>query len=118
MLTEASHASIAVAFPKSGIEPHVIGLTTVGQVIIGAVLSCMTIVLLQLDVLPQSSTAVHVLVTLLSCGHKPAVVISKKVTSTNISHASRAVGVPNDGVDPHSIGLTTTGHVITGGVLS
>lgn len=78
----------------------------------------MIMVLLQLDVLPQSSTAVQVLVTLYSCGQAPGTVASEKVMFTNASHASIDVGVPNDGVDQHSIGLTTTGHVITGGVLS
>ena len=37
-------------------------MTCVTQVIVGGVISCTTIVLLQVAVLPQSSVAVHVLV--------------------------------------------------------
>jgi hypothetical protein len=68
---------------------------------IGGVLSCTTIVLLHCAVLPQSSAAVHVLVTLNACGHDPETVTSTKVIATVASHASVAVGVPKLGVDPH-----------------
>jgi len=60
-----------VASPKTGTDPQSIGLMTKGQVINGAVLSCTTIVALQEELLPQSSEAIHVLVILYSCGHKP-----------------------------------------------
>jgi hypothetical protein len=68
---------------------------------IGGVLSCTTIVLLHWAVFPQSSIAVHVLVTLKACGHAPGVVISEKVIFTVASQASVAVGDPKLGVDPH-----------------
>src|SRR4029078_276194 len=116
--TVPSHASMAAGVSKVGAVPHSNGLTTTGQVMTGGVLSCTTTVLLHCDVFPQSSIAVHVLVTLYSCGHEPGMVSSVKLTSTVPSHASMAVGVPKVGVVPHSIGLTTTGHDMTGGVLS
>lgn len=78
----------------------------------------MTIVLLQEAALPQSSVAVHVRVTLYSWGHWPATLTSAKVIATVASHASDTAGVPKEGVFPHSIGLTTTGQVISGAVLS
>jgi hypothetical protein len=64
MATLGSHASDAVAFPNDGTAGHVIGDTTVGQVIVGGVMSRTLMVRLQVDVLPQSSVAVHVRVTL------------------------------------------------------
>jgi hypothetical protein len=69
--------------------------------IIGGVLSCTTIVLLHCAEFPQSSIAVHVLVTLIACGHDPEIVTSAKVIVTVASHASVAVANPKLGVDPH-----------------
>src|SRR6188474_1557281 len=64
MDTEASQASLAVAAPKVGTDGQLIGDTTVGQVMLGGVISCTLIVRLQVAVLPQSSVAVQVRVTL------------------------------------------------------
>jgi hypothetical protein len=116
--TTASHASIAMAIPKSGIASHAIGLITTGQVMTGAVLSCIKIVAEQLDELPHSSVAIQVRVTLYSCGQTPEALTSEKVINGNTSHASIAVAVPKDGVVPHSIGLRAIGQVISGAVLS
>ena len=66
MVGDPSQASVAVAVPKSGVAGHSIGLTTVGHVIIGAVLSSTTIVLEHVDAFPQSSVAVHVLTNVYS----------------------------------------------------
>ena len=118
IVTEASHASIAVMVPKDGVVPHSIGLTTTGQLMTGAVLSCTTIVLLHCDAFPHSSVAVHVRVTLYSWGHAPGVVTSAYVTNTAGSHASVTVGVPKLSVVPHSTGLMTTGQEMTGAILS
>ncbi len=68
--------------------------------------------------MPQSSEAVQVRVTLYSCGVLPGVVMSSKVTNGLTSHKSVAVANGNAGVAGHNIGETTTGQVITGGVLS
>jgi hypothetical protein len=62
--TLGSQASDAVAAPKDGTAGHVIGEVTAGQVMLGGVMSCTAIVRLQVDVLPQSSVAVQVRVTL------------------------------------------------------
>ena len=64
MATEASHASEAVASPKLGVFGQSMGDETVGQVIDGGVTSWTVMVRLQVAVLPQSSVAVHVRVTL------------------------------------------------------
>ena len=63
IVTVASHASVAEAAPKVGVAGHSIGDVTVGQVIAGGVISCTTIVRLQVDELLQSSVAVQVRVT-------------------------------------------------------
>ena len=62
--TFASQLSEAVAAGNTGDAGHSIGDTTVGQVIVGAVISLTTIVRLQVEKLPQSSVAVYVRVTL------------------------------------------------------
>ena len=49
------------------------------QVMTGGVISRTTMVLLQVAVFPQSSVAVHVLVTLYVTGQVPGVVASTKV---------------------------------------
>src|SRR5688572_17080408 len=115
----ASHASVAVAAGNVGVAGHSIGDTTVGHVITGAVLSVTAIVLLHVAELPQSSVAVHVLVTLYSWGQIPlGVVTSEKVIVGEASQSSVAVAAGNVGVAGHSIGVTTVGHVITGAVSS
>ncbi len=115
---ESSQASTAVASPKTGVFGHSTGDTTVGQVITGAVVSTTSIVLLQLLELPTQSVAVHVRVTLYSCGHVPGVVTSSYVIVGESSQASTAVASPKTGVFGHSTGETTVGHVITGAVVS
>jgi hypothetical protein len=64
MATLGSQASDAVAAPKVGTAGQLIGEDTAGHVIDGGVISCTAMVRLQVDVLPQSSVAVHVRVTL------------------------------------------------------
>src|SRR5688572_645981 len=84
----------------------------------GAVLSVTLIVCDAVDELPQSSVAVHVLVTEYSCGHDPGVVTSAKVGVTLASQASVAVGVVNTGVAGHSTDDGPGSVDITGAVLS
>ena len=62
--TVRSHASVAVGATNTGNAGHAIGVTCVAHVIVGGVISCTAIVPLQVVVLPQSSIAVQVLVTL------------------------------------------------------
>jgi hypothetical protein len=76
-----------------------------GQVIAGGVISCTTIVLLHVEVFPQSSLAVQVRVTLYVPAQEPGVVASTKVIATVASHASVAVGGVNTGTAGQSIGV-------------
>ena len=62
--TVRSHASVAVGGTNVGVAGHAIGVVCVAHVIVGGVISCTTMVALQVDVLRQSSVAVQVLVTL------------------------------------------------------
>src|SRR5688572_28068143 len=118
MSTTPSHSSVAVAMPKSGVAPHSIGLTTSGQIRTGAALSSIKKVAEQLEVLPQSSVAIHVLIKLYSCGQRPAMLTSEKVISGNASQASIAVALSIEKVVPHSTEPAMIGQVITGAVLS
>jgi len=115
--TLASHASVAVALPKLGDAGHSIGDVTAGHVIVGGVMSCTTIVRLQVDELLQSSVAVQVRVTLYVLP-QPGVVTSDEVIATLASHASVALALPKFGALGQSIGDVTVGHVIVGGVMS
>ena len=72
----------------------------------------------QVAVLPQSSVAVQVLVTLKLPGHVPGVVTSEKVMVTLGSQASVAVGGVNTGVAGQLIGVVCATQVIVGGVIS
>src|SRR5688572_20312700 len=62
--TLASQASLAETVPKAGAAGHSMGDTTVGQIIVGGVMSCTVMVRLQVAELPQSSVATQVRVTL------------------------------------------------------
>jgi hypothetical protein len=62
--TVASHASVAVGGVNTGVAGQLMGDVCVTQVIVGGVISCTTMVPLQVAVLPQSSVAVQVLLTL------------------------------------------------------
>src|SRR6187455_3725329 len=116
MLTDASQASVAVANPKVGVNGQsIVSFGITGQVITGGVVSWTKIDALQVDELPQSSVAVHVLVTVYSAGHAPGVVTSSKVIVTDASHASVAVVNPKIGIARQSIvSFAIKGHVITG----
>ena len=61
-----SQASVAVAFPvfETDVFAGQSNVTSIGHVIIGGTSSITTMVRLQVAVFPQSSVAVHVLVTL------------------------------------------------------
>jgi hypothetical protein len=62
--TVRSQASVAVGGLNSGVAGQVIGEVCSVQVIVGGVISCTTMVALQVAVFKQSSVAVQVLVTL------------------------------------------------------
>ena len=117
-VTLGSQASVAVGGMKTGTAGQLTGVTCVAQVIVGGVLSWDTMVALQVAVLPQSSVAVHVLVTLKLPGHVPGVVTSENVTVTLASQASVAVGGVNTGNAGQLTGVVCATHVIVGGVTS
>jgi hypothetical protein len=87
-------------------------------VIVGAVISRTTIVLLQVAVLPQSSVAVQVRVTLYVPAHDPCVVASVNVIATVASHASVAVGAVKTGTPGQLTGVFCVAQTKVGGVLS
>ena len=120
MTGELSQLSVAVAVPveDGAVEILQMAVTFNGHVITGAVLSSTTIVALHVEVLPQSSDAVHVLVRVYDCAQVPGKESVANVKATVASQASVAIAKPKEGVVPHSIGLTTIGQVITGGVVS
>jgi hypothetical protein len=64
MVTVGSHASVAVGAVNTGVAGHAIGDVWVAHVIVGGVISCTSMVPLQVAVFPQSSVAVHVLIVL------------------------------------------------------
>ena len=72
---------------------------------VGGVISCTTIDLLQVAVFPQSSVAVHVLVAVYVPGQDPGVDESVNVTVTVWSQASVAVGATHTGVAGQLIGV-------------
>ena len=73
---------------------------------------------LQVDVLPQSSVAVQVRVTVKFAGQLPGVVTSLNEMATEGSQASVAVAAAKVGAAGQLIGDTTTGQVMAGGVIS
>ena len=82
IVTFWSHASVAVAAPNTGEAGQSIGEVTEGQVIEGGVISLTTIVRAHTALLPQSSVAVQVLVTLYVLAQVPGVVTSANVIVT------------------------------------
>ena len=105
MSTVASQASVAVGGINTGTSGQLIGDVCATQVIAGGIISSTTIVPLHDAEFPQSSVAVHVLVTLYAPVHEPGVVTSAKVMATVASHASVAVGGINTGTAGQLIGV-------------
>lgn len=113
--------SVAVAEPVvagSVLTVHWM-VTFAGHEMTGGVLSSTNMIWTHVDELLHASVAVHVLVIVLSWGQPPAIVTSENVTA-GIEQLSVAVAVPvlaGSVLSEHSI-VTSTGQVITGGVLS
>jgi hypothetical protein len=94
MSTLLSQASVAVGGAKTGVAGQLIGVVCDTHVIVGGVISCITIVRLHAELLPQSSVAVQVLVM---PPVQPGEATSAKVIVTLASQASVAVAVPKFG---------------------
>src|SRR6267142_2206366 len=112
------HASVAVAVANTGVAGQSMVVVAGNGSITGAVTSCTLIVCDAVDVLPQSSVAVHVLVTLYEPAHAPFVVTSAKVSVNALPHASVAVAVANTGVAGQSMVVVAGNGSITGAVTS
>jgi len=97
-VTLGSHVSDAVGGVNTGVAGQLIGVVCVTHVRVGGVISCTTIVRLQVAVFPQSSVAVHVRVVLYVFGQEPGVLTSENVMETLGSQVSVAVGGVNTGV--------------------
>ena len=97
-VTLRSQASLNVGGVNTGNAGQLTGVVCVTHVIVGGVISCTTIVRLQVAVFPQSSVAVQVRVVLYVFGHDPGVLTSEKVIETLGSQVSVAVGGVNTGV--------------------
>ena len=90
---EASHASVAVAVAKLGVDGQLIVLGAGSAAIVGAVTSCTLITCDAVAELPQTSVAVQVRVTVKLLAHVPAVVTLLNVSAGLPVHASVAVAV-------------------------
>src|SRR5678816_3736480 len=103
---------------NAGKAGQAIGVTCVAHVRVGGVISCTTIVPLQVAVFPQSSVAVHVRVVLYVFGQDPGVLTSENVIETLGSQVSDAVGGVNTGKAGQLTGVVCVTQVIVGGVIS
>src|SRR5688572_11991230 len=120
---DTSQLSVAVAFPV--LEGSVLALHSIvifaGQVITGAILSpFIPMSCTQVEMLPQSSVADHVLAINVPSGQSASVVTSTKVISGVLSQLSVAVAIPVSSIpipSPHST-VIGGGQVINGGWLS
>ena len=92
------HASVAVAVAKEGVAGQLIVDGAGNAAITGAVTSCTWITCAAVELLPQSSVAVHVRVTVYDPAQAPCTVTSLKTSVGVTSQASVAVAVAKDGV--------------------
>src|SRR5262249_25682148 len=110
-------ASVAVGAVKLGVPVHSIVAFTPCPPIVGGVVSVTVIVCDTVaEVLPQPSTAFHILVSLYP--HVPVAVTSLSRFTVTLLHASVAVGAVKLGVPVHSIVVFAPCPPITGGVVS
>ena len=100
-----SQRSVAVAATQTGAFGQLTGVACVWQVMVGGVLSCTTMVRLQVLMFPQASVAVQVL-TLVNVAPHIFVVISEDVTTGAGSQRSVAVGATHTGAFGQLTGVT------------
>src|SRR5438132_120538 len=96
--TLGSQRSVAVGVDHDGVASQLIVVAAGNDEITGGVTSCTFIVCVAVEVLPQASVAVHVLVIENVPAQAPGVVTSANVKLTLGSQRSVAVGVDHDGV--------------------
>jgi len=109
--------SVAVGVVQDGIPEHSIVVGPGRPEITGGVVSSTLMVCDAVAVLPQPSSAVHVLVILNSFGQEPLVVTSVKL-NIGVPQLSVAVGVVHEGATEHSIVVGAGKPEMTGGVVS
>ena len=117
-VNELPHASDAVATTNTGVAGQLIVDGVGSAAITGAVISCTFIVCEAVELLPQPSVAVQVLVTLYDPAHAPRVVTSAEVNVKADPQASVAVATANTGVAGQSIVEGAGKGSITGAVIS
>jgi hypothetical protein len=117
-VTSLSQLSVAVGEPADGTASHCTVVLAGTNVNPGVVLSITVIVWLAVEVLLQSSVAVHFLVTLYAFVQVPGVVASLNVSDGDKSTASDAVGDEKDGVFGQLIVEGPPTPLITGGITS
>src|SRR6187399_1060748 len=116
--TLGSQVSVAVGAVNTGNAGQLTGVVCITQVIVGGVISCTTIVPLQVAVFPQSSVAIQVRIVLYVFGQDPGVLTSENVIETLGSQVSVAVGGVNTGNAGQLTGVVCITQVIVGGVIS
>ena len=116
-VNELPHASDAVATANTGVAGQLIVVGAGSDAMTGAVISCTLMICEAVAVLPQPSSAVHVLVIVYSLGQEPFVVTSAEV-NVGVPQLSVTVGVVQDGVPEHSILDGPGNPEMTGGIVS
>lgn len=112
------HASVAVAVVKEGVAGQLIVDSAGNAAMTGAVISCTLMVCDAVDILPQASVAVQVLVTPYEPAHAPLVVTSANVRVKALPHSSLAVAVAKDGVAGQLMVTEDGREAMTGAVIS
>ena len=84
----------------------------------GAVTSCTWMVCVSVELLPQASVAVQVLVVLYDPAQVPGMVTSLEVNVNALPQASVAVAMANTGVEGQSMVVVAGKAAITGAVIS
>lgn len=112
------HASVALAVANDGVAGQLIVDGAGKAAITGAVISCTLIVWNAVDILPQSSVAVQVRVTLYSPAQSPDVVTSLNTRLKALPQPSVADAVAKEGTEGQLIVLTAGSGAITGAVTS
>src|SRR5439155_23696988 len=111
-------SSVAVAISNEGVAGHFIVTVSLHGSLPSSVMSCTLIVCVAVELLPQPSVAVQVLVTLYDPAHAPAVVISAEVSVNVLPQASVAVAIANEGVAGQLMVDVAGSGSITGAVMS
>ena len=111
-------ASLAVAVANTGVAGQLMVVGAGNAAITGAVTSCTLIVWVAVELLPQRSVAVQVLVTLYEPAQLPLVVASVYVNVKALPQASLAVAVANTGVFGQLMVVGAGKAAITGAVTS